>query len=95
MANDADDVLNSFIIPNRDIHIIEVEGSSNTNGSVTLWLVGGRTGGWKVASGDSVGRNMTLVLRASRPTTWSLRTASLHGTITLLVVSVLLLCSLH
>ncbi|KAK4329082.1 hypothetical protein Pmani_000541, partial [Petrolisthes manimaculis] len=70
----------------KDIHIIEVEGSSNMNGSVTLWLVGGRTGGWKVTSGDSVGRNMTLVLRASRPTTWSLRTAALHGTITLLVV---------
>ncbi|XP_045596803.2 LOW QUALITY PROTEIN: transforming growth factor beta receptor type 3 [Procambarus clarkii] len=72
----------------RDIHIIEVDGSSNSNGSLVLAVVGNGEGdgrGFTIGGGKGVERNITLVLRTSRPTTWSLRATSLQGTITLLV----------
>ncbi|KAK8741772.1 hypothetical protein OTU49_002394, partial [Cherax quadricarinatus] len=72
----------------RDIHIIEVDGSSNSNGSLVLAVVGSGEGGSRglsLASGRGIERNITLVLRTSRPTTWSLHATSLQGTITLLV----------
>lgn len=74
---------------NRDIHIIEVDGSSNENGSLVLEVTGkGERGGSSIGQGGStsVERNITFVLRTSRPTTWSLHATSLQGTITLLVV---------
>ncbi|XP_042235640.1 transforming growth factor beta receptor type 3-like [Homarus americanus] len=73
---------------NRDIHIIEVDGSSNSNGSLVLSVVGSSEGGSgdvSAGGGREVERNITLVLRTSRPTTWSLHATSLQGTITLLV----------
>ncbi|KAK7069639.1 hypothetical protein SK128_007606, partial [Halocaridina rubra] len=72
----------------RDIHIIEVGGSSNLNGSLVLSVLGSEDGGARTLSkrGSSVvERNITLVLRTSRPTTWSFHAANLQGTITLLV----------
>ncbi|XP_069990405.1 transforming growth factor beta receptor type 3 [Penaeus vannamei] len=72
----------------RDIHIIEVDGSSNENGSLVLEVTGkGERGGSSIGQGGStsVERNITFVLRTSRPTTWSLHATSLQGTITLLV----------
>ncbi|XP_071519863.1 transforming growth factor beta receptor type 3-like [Panulirus ornatus] len=72
----------------RDIHIIEVDGSSNSNGSLVLAVVGnseGSNGDSSTGNGKKVERNITLVLSTSRPTTWSLHTTSLQGTITLLV----------
>ncbi|ROT80430.1 hypothetical protein C7M84_000825 [Penaeus vannamei] len=71
-----------------DIHIIEVDGSSNENGSLVLEVTGkGERGGSSIGQGGStsVERNITFVLRTSRPTTWSLHATSLQGTITLLV----------
>ncbi|CAL4068043.1 unnamed protein product, partial [Meganyctiphanes norvegica] len=75
---------NMLGLNNNDIHIIEVEGSSNVNGSLLLSIIGSSD----ILSGSPNGiveRNMTLVLRSSRPTTWSLHTATLQGTITLLM----------
>ncbi|CAL4251652.1 unnamed protein product, partial [Meganyctiphanes norvegica] len=75
---------NMLGLNNKDIHIIEVEGSSNENGSLMLSIIGSSD----ILSGSPNGiveRNMTLVLRSSRPTTWSLHTATLQGTITLLM----------
>ncbi|XP_064090402.1 transforming growth factor beta receptor type 3-like [Macrobrachium nipponense] len=74
----------------RDIHIIEVDGSSNSNGSLVLSVVGSSDGGTRAigmagGNGFVVERNITLVLRTSRPTTWSLHAANIQGTITLLV----------
>ncbi|XP_076064363.1 transforming growth factor beta receptor type 3-like [Oratosquilla oratoria] len=72
---------NMLGVNSNDIHIIQLNGSSDASNNIILAVVGGS----ERNANSVVERNLTLVLQASRPTTWDLHAENLHGTITLLV----------
>ena len=88
-----------FLFFYRDIHILEINGSNNKNGTVVLEINGVPDNGFSFNDLKQIGsnkfernfmepikRNLTLVLVTSQATTWELLASNLQGTITILVV---------